>query len=170
MARLIITADIHGFYSAWQKIVNVLNSDDSLVVAGDFFDTRYGKHSEPDYLPEIIRKEFTHLNIPKYYVYGNCDQPAFFPGYDFWETFLFQGKKILLTHGHYHLPENNGYDIRIQGHTHAGLIQQKSDGIFINPGSISLPRDNFKSYAVIEGHHIRLVDIDKGVLEEHGFS
>lgn len=170
MSRLIITGDIHGFYSAWQKITHILKPDDTLAVAGDFFDTRYGKNADPDYLPEIIRKEFEHLKIPKYYVYGNCDQKSFFPGYDFMETFIFQGKKVLLTHGHCYLPDNDRHDITIEGHTHKAMILQKNGKTLVNSGSIPLPRNKFKGYAVIEHKEIRLVDIDQGIVEICPFS
>jgi putative phosphoesterase len=161
MPRVIIIADIHGFYPAWQAIAAILRPEDTLAVAGDFFDTRYGDQADNTYQPELIRDAFNHLSIPKYYVYGNCDEPAFCPGHDYGETFTFEGKKIFLTHGHFcSCPEEEAADIRIEGHTHKALIKRREKSILLNPGSIPLPRNGFRGYAVIENQKIRLVSLN----------
>ena len=170
MPRLIITADIHGSYRAWQTVIGLLTPEDTLVVAGDFFDTRYGHNSDKDFHPELIRTAFDHLENDTYYVYGNCDQPSFCPGYEFLDTFTFQGKKYMLTHGHYSLPDEEGVDVRIQGHTHRVVMEKKGDTLWINPGSIPLPRDTFRGVAIIDNQDISLVDIGKGVVYTTTFS
>lgn len=169
MPRLIIVSDIHGFYTPWQTVLEILTSDDTLVVAGDLFDTRYGHINDKDFQPELIRSEFDHLKNDKYYVYGNCDKPSFYPGYEFAETFEFQGKNYMLTHGHYDLPDEKNGDIRIQGHTHKAMIEKKGHTIWVNPGSISLPRDTFRGVAIIENREIKLVDMGKGAVHTTPF-
>jgi len=56
MAKLIITADIHGSHGCWLTLTNLLKPDDTLIIAGDLFDTKYGSYSNTDYNPEIIKK------------------------------------------------------------------------------------------------------------------
>ena len=73
------------------------------------------------------------------------------------------GKKVLLTHGHYYyvsldlqtLREEciaRGIDIVMFGHTHRPLIQIEDELTFINPGSISYPRQADKrcTYIMLE--------------------
>jgi len=61
------------------------------------------------------------------------------------------GKKILLTHGHYYYVSldlqvlrdeciSRDIDIAMFGHTHRPLIQKEDNISYINPGSISFPR------------------------------
>lgn len=160
MPRLIIIADIHGYYPAWQAITSILKPEDTLAVAGDFFDTRYGDPSDTIYQPELIRYEFEHLSLKKHYVYGNCDEPEFYPGYAYEERFTFEGKKIVLSHGHFCSdPGEETSEIRIAGHTHKALVQDRLGTIFINPGSIPLPKNGFRGYALIEDQKISLVSL-----------
>ena len=73
------------------------------------------------------------------------------------------GKKILLTHGHYYYVSLDyktieqeaaarGFDIVMFGHTHRPLIQIEDELTFINPGSISYPRQADKrcTYIMLE--------------------
>ena len=73
------------------------------------------------------------------------------------------GKKVLLTHGHYYYVSLNlqtlreeciarGIDIVMFGHTHRPLIQIEDELTFINPGSISYPRQADKrcTYIMLE--------------------
>lgn len=91
-------------------------------------------------------------------VKGNCDYSASVPGE---RIEVVEGKKIFLTHGHNYDVKYDlirlkyraievGADIVLFGHTHQSLILQEQGIWFINPGSPSLPRDNFKSIAIID--------------------
>jgi putative phosphoesterase len=48
--------------------------------------------------------------------------------------------------------KDNNVDIVIYGHSHIPVIDESSQPIIVNPGSISLPRnpDRLKTYLVIE--------------------
>ena len=69
---------------------------------------------------------------------------------------LYLGEKLAyLTHGHiYHsanLPPMKEGDILIHGHTHVQALQRNPDHIYINPGSVSIPKeDNVNSYMLYE--------------------
>lgn len=91
-------------------------------------------------------------------VRGNCDFVSFVPSERIEE---FEGKKIFVTHGHKY---NVKYDLlRLQyrarevganvvlfGHTHEA-IELYEEGIwYINPGSLGLPRNGYKSYAILD--------------------
>ena len=88
---------------------------------------------------------------------GNCDaevdemisQFMFFPTL----SLNVGGKTVFLSHGHNFnidsLPEGN-FDIMFYGHFHTCFIKEQDGKIFVNPGSISLPKnDTPNSYAVL---------------------
>ncbi|MCP3871668.1 MAG: YfcE family phosphodiesterase [Desulfobacteraceae bacterium] len=162
MTKLIITADIHGSLIAWQTIKNLLNPDDRIAIAGDLFDTKYGNTSHTDFQPESIKKDLKSFKHSFYYVYGNCDIPAFYPGFKSSITFNVFNKKILLYHGH----RSNAYckdiDIIIQGHTHLCHLEKKGGHIFMNPGSITCPRNDYYTYGIIDNTSASLIELKTG--------
>ncbi|GBR74259.1 metallophosphatase superfamily [Candidatus Termititenax aidoneus] len=149
MPRLLITADIHGFYSVWQKLLSRLQPEDVLVIAGDFFGNRYPYPNNPDYQPESLRREYQDLPNPKYFVYGNCDRPEFFPAQKYALSFVYENKKVLLYHGDSAVSAGD-HDIIITGHSHVAEIKEYQNKLYINPGSPSLPRKGRPSYAIYQ--------------------
>jgi putative phosphoesterase len=83
-----------------------------------------------------------------YGVRGNCDYSNTYPTEQLLDI---MGKKIFLTHGHLYGVKNNliniyyrakelNADIVLFGHTHENIVKEKGGIVFMNPGSISLPR------------------------------
>lgn len=160
MSKLIITADIHGSISTWNKITALLDDGDTLAVAGDLFDTVYGNFNDSDFQPEIIKNELSDFPCDFHYVYGNCDQAKFLPGYESQKVFSFENRTLFLSHGHIHRPDLTDYDIIIEGHTHIARLNPVMGKVFLNPGSPVLPRENGPSYAVLQDNTIKIIDID----------
>jgi putative phosphoesterase len=156
--RLFITADIHGFYSVWQKLLGRLRPDDVLVIAGDFFGNRYPYPNNPDYQPETLRQEYQALPQRKYYVYGNCDRPEFFPAQKYTESFIYENKKVLLYHGDSATPAGD-HDIIITGHSHIAAIETYGQKLYINPGSPFRPRSGQPSYAVYQQGKAEILEL-----------
>ena len=71
-------------------------------------------------------------------------------------------KEIVLSHGHKYsfdnLPVHPG-DIFIQGHTHKSVLEKKDNLILVNPGSVSLPKDEHHSYIILNDEGIKLFDL-----------
>ncbi|MBU1171134.1 MAG: YfcE family phosphodiesterase [Proteobacteria bacterium] len=161
MARLVITADIHGSLRTWDKIKALVKQGDSLAIAGDLFDTVYGSKGNDDFRPDIIKKDFRSLPFRTYYVYGNCDREDYFKGHGFQCDFDFNGHAILMNHGHQKLPDLTNYQIIIEGHSHRPRLDSIMGKIFLNPGSPNHPRSEYPSYALLENHRIRIMDFTK---------
>jgi len=161
MTRLIVTADIHGSKNSWLSIKKLLEPGDILVIAGDLFDTRYGNYSHSDFQPEFIKQEIKNISQKFYYVYGNCDVPLFFPGYGSTMRFKAFGKKIFLHHGHGSNVIPGDTDIIIQGHTHICSLK-KNTQIFMNPGSITHPRNNLYTFGIIDKFQAEILKIKTG--------
>ncbi len=163
MKRLLVTGDIHGSYTTWLVLQELLTPEDGLVIAGDFFGTRYGNYHHEDFQPEAIRNEVKKLEQPVFYVYGNCDIPDFFPGC--YETLSFNalGKSIFLHHGHKRMKQPQNVDIIIQGHTHIYELRKTETRIHMNPGSMTSPRNGIPSYGIIEKDLVSIISLQTGV-------
>lgn len=160
--KFLVTADIHGSINTWLTLKALLSSKDILVIAGDLFDTRYGNFSHPDFDPQAIRQDLSGTRRKFYYVYGNCDVPAFFPGYDHSLTFTAENKKIFLHHGHHRGLIPSDTDIIIQGHTHVWSLEKQQGRIFLNPGSISRPKKGAATYGIIDDTSVCIMDLKTG--------
>ncbi|MDR1323827.1 MAG: YfcE family phosphodiesterase [Candidatus Margulisbacteria bacterium] len=158
MSRLFITADIHGLYAVWQKLLSKLQPEDTLVIAGDFFGNRYPQPNNPDYQPENLRQEFQDLANQKYFVYGNCDRPEFFPAQKYTLSFVYENKKILLYHGDSAVPAGD-HDIIITGHSHIAAIEAYGQKLYINPGSPFRPRKGRPSHAIYQHGQAEILEL-----------
>lgn len=158
MTKLVVTADIHGSYSSWLTLTELLNPDDSLAIAGDLFDTIYGNYSHVDFQPESIKKELKNFKHKLYYVYGNCDNPSFYPGFNNFYEFSMFHKKIFMHHGFKSVTVPEDSDIIIQGHTHLCSLEKHHDTIYLNPGSIVSPRNSLYTYAEITSKGVKLLE------------
>lgn len=162
MTRLFVTADIHGSLDTWMTIKALMKPSDCLVIAGDLFDTRYGNYSHTDFQPEFIREDIQKLSQKVYYVYGNCDVPSFFPGYGSTLGFTRFEKTIFLHHGHGTPPIPENTDIIISGHTHCCFLEKKGSRIFMNPGSLTNPRNRVYTYGIIDKFKAEIWDLKTG--------
>jgi uncharacterized protein len=160
--KYLVTADIHGSITTWLTLKALMKPEDVMVIAGDLFDTRYGNFSHPDFAPEAIRQDLSGMRRKFYYVYGNCDVPAFFPGYDHSLTFIAEHKKIFLHHGHNRGRITSDADIIIQGHTHVWCLEKHQGKIFLNPGSISRPKKGGATYGIIDNRSVCIMDLKTG--------
>ena len=71
---------------------------------------------------------------------------------------------IFATHGHvFHeqnLPPLQSGDILLHGHTHIWAAEKKSNYIYLNPGSISIPKNgNVPTYMIYENHCFIIKDL-----------
>ncbi|MEI3234918.1 MAG: metallophosphoesterase [Intestinibacter bartlettii] len=135
MMRIGIISDTHRFTKAIDHVIPYLQDCDLIVHAGDNID-------DADYIEAVT-------DIPVVAVKGNCDFYSD-PGKDE-ETFMAEDKRVFVCHGHnygikYSMSDllnkalNSNIDIVIFGHSHIPFYQEIRGVIFINPGSVSLPR------------------------------
>lgn len=143
--RILIVSDSHGKTSNLFEAINRVKPD-KIFHLGD------GEGQE-----EFIRSE---AGCPLEIVRGNCDFMSHLPN-----RLLFSlGKHVvMMTHGHlYHAnsgteqliqtARENQADVIMYGHTHIPEITYEKDMTVINPGSISLPRQ--------EGHRPSYIVLD----------
>ena len=81
------------------------------------------------------------------------------------------GITIFATHGHlFHeekLPPISDKDILIHGHTHVQTIRKMEKGMYLNPGSVSIPKEgNKNSYMIYEKGFFLIKSLDGEVIRE----
>ena len=142
--RIGIVSDSHGDFAALMRAYRCMGSVDLLIHAGDHF--RDGKR-----LSEQV-------DIPVIAVAGNCDR-GLGPCDELVELF---GLRFFITHGHtmavkvgtrelVAVAARHKCDAVVYGHTHIPKVFIERGMLFVNPGSVSYPRQrSTPSYAIIE--------------------
>lgn len=153
--RVGILSDTHMNKTFIDKTIPYLKECDLVIHAGDNF-------SDSKYIHKMT-------NIGVMAVKGNCD----FEDVEEELVFEIENKTIFLCHGDkygvkYGLDNldkkarNYGANIVIFGHTHTPLFIEKNDILYINPGSVSLPRQvTYRSFVImdIKNEKIKLEEI-----------
>ena len=80
---------------------------------------------------------------------------------------------IFLTHGHVfnekNLPMLGKGDILLHGHTHVPVCREHEDYIYMNPGSVSIPKENSAhSYMTYKDGLFQWKDLDGNVYMKYG--
>lgn len=154
--KILIASDIHGSYYYLEKLINIYKKGnfDKLLLLGDIL-----YHGARNDLPMDYntKKCFSLLNEFKDQIIaikGNCDSEVDEMVLDFplkvEQTLFIDGKTWICCHGH-HLKEKYPLDsIVLFGHTHIKKDEIKEGTRYLNPGSISIPKDGTHSYIAYE--------------------
>ena len=112
-------------------------------------------------------------------VRGNCDGEVDQMMLDFsmlsdYALIVNEGRNIFISHGHIYSPENlpklHAEDVFIYGHVHLPIAKKKEGVYILNPGSITLPKqDNPNSYGVLDEHRFTIYALDGTVLKQIEF-
>lgn len=158
-----VISDLHGSLEDTKNVLEILESTtDLLICAGDILYHGPRNHIPKNYNPEKVAELINKFPKKIIFARGNCDAEVdqALIKYPILQdiSFVFIEKvHIAITHGH-KIPNNNfdqfgsnnKINILVTGHTHIPLIENFSWGIYLNPGSIALPKNRFnKSYAII---------------------
>ena len=164
--KIIIVSDIHGNYENMRKVIENELSFDYLFILGDILSGPHYEGYDPDGLAELLNQYANKI----FYVRGNCDMYRmqlldFYMDKDYM-IIPIDHIRFFLTHGHlYHehyLPDlDMDFDVYIQGHTHIPIMKEERGKLYLNPGSITLPRGLCdKSYIVYQDQMFYLKEVD----------
>lgn len=170
--KIIVASDIHGSNYYTKKLVDIIEKEkpEQVILLGDVFyhgpRNKLPKNYNPMKVAENLNKFADILKCTK----GNCDAEVdqMISSFKFEDKIemTISGKKFLFTHGHNLDFENmpKGFNFVFGGHTHVSSIKNLGSVTYVNPGSLSIPKENTKSsYAVIDDKTISIYDI-KGKL------
>lgn len=177
--KYLIASDIHGSLDWINKLLNIFDSGeyDKIILLGDIY--YHGPRNPfPDgYKPKAVSEVLNNIKENLLVIKGNCDAEVdqMISEFNFEDSLEFEvaGKKIFLSHGqNYNIDNFSGvdFDVMFYGHFHTGFIKEHDGKIFVNPGSISLPKNETpNSYAVLDETGVVLFDFDGNKIDEIKF-
>lgn len=160
--KLMIASDIHGSEYYLNKLLKAyeIEKPDKLIILGDILYHGPRNDLPKDYNPKSVISLLNPLKDKLLCVRGNCDTEVDqmvldFPVMADYSIIFVDGKTIYMTHGH-HFGEDNppnisSGEILLCGHTHVPKCEDKNGYIYMNPGSVSIPKEGSEhSYMVYE--------------------
>ena len=170
--KLMIASDIHGSAGSCRKMLDQFEKEGAqrLLLLGDLLYHGPRNDLPEDYRPKEVISLLNGKKQSLLCVRGNCeaevDQMVLeFPVLSDSMILFLDGRMVFATHGHIfhedHLPPLQEGDILLHGHTHVPVLENRGSYILLNPGSVSLPKQNTaKSYMVYENGVFTLKDLD----------
>lgn len=174
--KFLIASDLHGSAYYAEKIVKIMEEikADKLILLGDIYNHGPRNPLPKGYETMNVSDILNGIKEKLIVIKGNCDSEVdkMISEFDFNDNsvIISNGKTVFLTHGHVYnkdsMPKTK-YDAVVYGHFHTGFIIEKDDTVFVNVGSLSLPKGGTpNSYVVLEDGKISLYDIDGKVISE----
>ena len=160
--KLMIASDIHGSAYYCQKMIDAFHQQnaDKLLLLGDILYHGPRNDLPKDYNPKAVIEMLNPLRDKLMCVRGNCDcevdqMVLDFPVLADYAMLYVDGVTIFATHGHTHncdnLPPLNKGDILLHGHTHIPVLKDMGSYTYINPGSVSIPKEGSDhSYMIMD--------------------
>lgn len=170
--KLFFISDIHGSLHYLKKAIEnyEMEAADFMVILGDELYHGARNPLPKGYNPKAVTELLNEYSDRIIAVRGNCDSEVDemvldFPIMSTYSTIIYNGRRLFLTHGHIfgedNLPKLKKGDVLIYGHTHIPVAKKKDDIYIINPGSISIPKENNpNSYATLEDDIFRIKDLN----------
>lgn len=179
--KILIASDIHGSKESSEKLVSLEKEFNfkKIILLGDIGYSGARNIPPLDYSPIDVYKNLEKIKDKLVIIRGNCDSRVdeYVLNKKFHDKLHknINGINFYLTHGDLYKEEDfplKNNDFYCYGHTHIHLIK-KIDGYFVlNPGSLSLPKNNNKrTYIIIDliKKDISLFDIEDNVIESLSF-
>lgn len=174
----IICSDIHGDLLGARAAVSAFEREraDKLIILGDLLYHGPRNNLPNNYSPKEVIELLNANRDNIIAVRGNCDAEVDqmvlnFPITSEFAEIFADGKTFVLTHGHRvdldNPPPLKRGDFLLCGHTHIPKIQKfGNDNTYVNPGSISIPKDNFpRTYMLYKDGEFTLRDIENNQVE-----
>ena len=174
--KILVVSDIHGSAFYAKKLEERIDTEnpDKIILLGDLY---YHGPRNPltlEYAPKELADILNSHKDKILAVRGNCDAEVdqMISEFKIEENIRLEigGKKFFFTHGHkYNIDfwPNEEFDVLVYGHFHTGFIKEKDGKLFVNSGSISLPKNNTKnSYLIIDDNNVILKDVDGNVIDK----
>lgn len=171
-----ICSDIHGSPKYLSQMLEKFDQDgDQLLILGDILYHGPRNDLPEDYAPKKVIELLNARKDKIIAVRGNCDAEVdqmvlAFPITADYNVLMIDEIKIFMSHGHVYstekLPPLNENDAFLYGHIHLPKAELKEGIYHLNPGSISLPKENYPpSYAVIENHTFSIFDFAENCIK-----
>jgi putative phosphoesterase len=176
--KIFFISDIHGSLFFLEKALERYKEEGAcyIVLLGDALYHGPRNPLPKGYNPQAVASLLNEYKDKIIAVRGNCDSEVDqmlieYPMMSDYSTILYGNRRLFLTHGHIYnednIPSLSNNDVVIHGHTHLP-VAEKHNGIYIlNPGSVTLPKEDYpNSYAILEDDLFQIKDLHGTVIKE----
>lgn len=174
--KIMFISDIHGIKTNLEKIRQKFLefNCNKLVVLGDLYYIGPRNKMKDGYDIQYVKEFLESFKDKLICIRGNCDSEvdimvSDFPIINELSMISIDEYDIYLTHGHIYNENNWNIEnsILIYGHFHIPFIKEKDNKLFINPGSISLPKDNNNpTYLIYDNNKFTIYDINDKIVAQ----
>ena len=159
--KIMIASDIHGSAYWCRKLLEAREREqpNKLLLLGDIL--YHGPRNPPpdEYAPAKVAEMLNAIDTDILCVRGNCDSDVdqmvlSFPIMADFLLIYAGGRMVFATHGHVFNedtpPKLKKGDILLHGHTHVQVCREHETYTYVNPGSVSLPKeDSWRGYMLL---------------------
>lgn len=175
--KYLIASDIHGSYYYGQLIIDkfIQHKADKIILLGDILYHGPRNDLPKGHNPKKLASLLNEYKDRIIAVQGNCDAEIDqmvleFPILAQYFIVEINKRNIFFTHGHTfnsdNLPPLNKEDILVHGHTHVQRNVHYDSHTYLNPGSISLPKeDSVHGYMILEDNIFKWFDEDDNLID-----
>jgi putative phosphoesterase len=170
--KVLVASDLHGSLFYTKKLFEQVENEkiDQIILLGDILYHGPRNDLPKDYNPKELVDLLNSYADKIVAVRGNCDSEVDQMVLNFdlskdYQIITIDNQRYLITHGHlfdskYLQKLEKGIRV-ISGHTHIPVNYNKDDITYLNPGSISIPKNNSQnSYLIIDDNKIIFKNID----------
>lgn len=151
--NLMIASDIHGSAFYCEKLLEAYRREgaERLLLLGDILYHGPRNDLPREYAPKKVAALLNEMKKSVFCVRGNCEAEVDQMMLEFPVLadycILYAGKRMVFaTHGHTYnlksLPPLQPGDILLHGHTHVPACEIGENVTYLNPGSVSIPKEN----------------------------
>ena len=170
--KWMIASDLHGSAFYCKKMLEAFEIEraDRILLLGDLLYHGPRNDLPKDYSPKAVAAMLNGVKEKIFCVRGNCeaevDQMMLeFPVLADYALIQAENRLVFATHGHKYnennLPSLSKGDILLHGHTHIPKCAPHEDYICINPGSVSIPKEeSWHGYMTFSGGVFKWCDLD----------
>lgn len=177
--KWMIASDIHGSAYYCRKLLDCYESEqvNRMLLLGDILYHGPRNDLPRGYDPKAVIELLNALKQDILCVRGNCDTEVdqmvlSFPILTDYAILTEKDRMIFATHGHHFhedaLPPLHKGDILLHGHTHVPKCTEHTDYCYMNPGSVSIPKENsHHGYMTLENGLFLWKDLSGKVMNEY---
>lgn len=175
--KWLIASDIHGSLYYGKKLIEQIKKEepDKVIFLGDILYHGPRNDLPKDYNPKELIKLLNEYKDKIISVRGNCDSEVDqmvleFPMMADYVILTINDLTIFATHGHLYDVENipfKGIDVVLSGHTHVQKCDKYDHYVHINPGSVSIPKENsYHGYMVVVDKVFYWKDLEGNIINK----
>lgn len=177
-----IASDIHGSEYYCRQMLEAFDCEgaDKLLLLGDILYHGPRNDLPKDYQPKAVIEMLNMRKKQLLCVRGNCDTEVDQMVLDFpimaeYCVLCIDKRIVYATHGHHFGEENppllNKGDILLCGHTHVPKCVEHENFLYMNPGSVSIPKEgSHHGYMIIENGEFLWKDMDGQIMMRYSIN